>query len=880
MVIPQSAAIRINIVLFISFLLSIVSAVACALIQQWCYQYLRFAYPRAAPHERGRVRTYLFQGLNVFPMRRFTYGTHVLLHISVILFFYAIGEFFYNVDRSVGVVIRYALIVSAVIYALLSISPLIFSNSPYNTPMTPLLRAAFIILRIIFRLPWWCPRWLRNEPFDLTGLQYYKGIDFDAAHLLSIEAEKRAEKLEPRAMEWLFTENDFSDSDMDTFLASFPGYISSHHTKRHRLDEYLSANHVLTRIKEHLITCATSVELSEEASVTRVYSCINALRLIFQYTRKEKEKDKDTNPGKLEEVLQSQRLYDKGFMDELQALSDIVDPRIALRASCIRALAVQSLLTQLYHPDTRISESPQFPPSLIPFYEYCFPNDSTDTLQQIVNGRRPNQKEITRLRNNFLYDGPLANLIALAKDVRKRKHAPPSSFSFCWKTFDILLTQFGTIHSDPSSDDPTVNSAKSDFDNLYVETHRHVLNEKMGFRMTPLLEVLDIVDRRLRLIMIFSSRPKYHSRASAVFGKEYLRSGDLLEAFAHCLPDFIATNSESPDVCMDLVEKVVNRDDLWSNLQGILWTTQKSESISSTPDRLRVFECCCNVLDVAFSVLERSEEVDWRAPEFGSLWQHFESFITHGFQGAFMGRSASFRISIIKAQFCKVLLAQIWSDVNRKNFLSFQTQWDVASLAKLIYYLGLRDEDDPEFWNSYFSGGHIGPEFTDKALKMIKIIARDGPLSIFCQLGHLATSTILSRHSGLEQKDIRKVLELQDKLMADKRLPLNGASDTVWMELGRLREQATDLCGATSGSGCTGEEENLLQDLLWRIDHVRNLRVDCSVGPAEELPSAVTQRVEFNKGLSINTSTTETSEGGEYRFGRETSILLLRRAFY
>ncbi len=55
MTIPQSSAIRINIVLFLSFFLSVVSAVACALIQQWCDEYLEFAYPRVAPHERGRV---------------------------------------------------------------------------------------------------------------------------------------------------------------------------------------------------------------------------------------------------------------------------------------------------------------------------------------------------------------------------------------------------------------------------------------------------------------------------------------------------------------------------------------------------------------------------------------------------------------------------------------------------------------------------------------------------------------------------------------------------------------------------------------------------------------------------------------------------------
>jgi len=84
---PPPIAIRVNIVLFLSFFLSIMSAVACALIRQWCNEYMKNAYPRAAPHECGHVRTYLFQGLDQFQMRRVMYGTHVLLHISVFLFF-------------------------------------------------------------------------------------------------------------------------------------------------------------------------------------------------------------------------------------------------------------------------------------------------------------------------------------------------------------------------------------------------------------------------------------------------------------------------------------------------------------------------------------------------------------------------------------------------------------------------------------------------------------------------------------------------------------------------------------------------------------------------------------------------------------------------
>ena len=271
---PPSSAVRINIVLFLSFFLSVMSAVGCALVQQWCDEYKKFAYPRAAPRTQGCVRTYLYRGLKDFHMMRFMVGIHALLHISVFLFFWAISDFFYTVNHSFGTVTRYALIGSLITYMLLSIHPLIFINSPYNTPMTRPLRAACIILRIIIRTPVWFPQLIRWKDYDLTGLQYYEGIHHNRGRLYSIEAENQAKKLEPYAMKWLFTDNDFSDSDMDKFLEGLPGYMSSSHTDKSQLYEYLTAEHIKTRIKGHFISCATSVELSEEASIARVFSCV------------------------------------------------------------------------------------------------------------------------------------------------------------------------------------------------------------------------------------------------------------------------------------------------------------------------------------------------------------------------------------------------------------------------------------------------------------------------------------------------------------------------------------------------------------------------------------------------------------------------------
>ena len=212
------------------------------------------------------------------------------------------------------------------------------------------------------------------------------------------------------------------------------------------------------------------------------------------------------------------------------------------------------------------------------------------------------------------------------------------------------------------------------------------------------------------------------------------------------------------------MEKVVRHDDLWASLQVNLWNTQSDRP---TPDKLRVFEDCCTVIDLAFSALEDSRDVDWRAPEFGSLTQHFG----HYFQGAIMGRVTSFRVGLIKARFCNAILAQFWNDLDREGTLSFRSQWDVACFARLVDSHGLLDKEDAKFWDSYIDGGHMA-DFMGKAVEMIKIAECDGPLLIFYHLGLLTSAALPLDQSGLDVKDIKSVLKLQKKVIKNKRLPL------------------------------------------------------------------------------------------------------------
>jgi len=273
------------------------------------------------------------------------YGTHVVLHISAaFLFFWALSDWFYTVHTAVGAVSRYCLVASLVVYVALSLLPLKYSDSPYNAPLTYPIGACYMRLRYFsFTVPWLPQCWpiSRKRPPHPDPKEKH----FKREVLIFHEAEKRSADVELYDMKWLLKENDLGDHDMDKFLLveGLPGYMSSYHTKEHRLDTYLPADYILYRIRGHFLTCAASSELSEEESITRMSRCVESLRLIFQCSIKP---DQGCSHGP---DLLGQKMYSKKVIFDFQTLCRLKDPRIALRASCVRGLAVQGLLTQFAH---------------------------------------------------------------------------------------------------------------------------------------------------------------------------------------------------------------------------------------------------------------------------------------------------------------------------------------------------------------------------------------------------------------------------------------------------------------------------------------------------------------------------------------------------
>ncbi|KAI0260600.1 hypothetical protein BC834DRAFT_537708 [Gloeopeniophorella convolvens] len=436
-----SSAVRINILMFLSLFLSVSSALASILIQQWAREYLQYSQPSAAPHRRGRVRAYLFLGLRQFQMGSLVYGVPVFLHVSVFLFFWALSDFLHTVNSTVGTVARFCVVALVAIYIALSACPLIFTNSPYRTALTTPIRACAVLFqsalfyagRVPFRTYGPYPGW--------RGTRTRRPINAGRAVVLSKKANSDTitPKLDSSVLHWLLQELD--ERGMDAFLEGLPGYVTSPLADARRLVKGLSADKILLRIREHFTTCVTSSELSPPACISRTRVCISSLHLLSG------SMDTSSEQGGLDSV------YTESILDHLQSLCNIKDQEVSLRAACVRSLVLQGFWTP-FTPSTygNIPTEP-FPDYLVPVYKFLLPRIELPSFQwESLGGTRMGSLQVPQLDNQVnqafwtrvLHDGPLINLSILANIVISQVQEGGVDFTMCWDTFDVLVESCGS----------------------------------------------------------------------------------------------------------------------------------------------------------------------------------------------------------------------------------------------------------------------------------------------------------------------------------------------------------------------------------------------------------------------------------------------------
>ena len=234
---PSTSAIRVNILWFISLVLSLMCALLATLMQQWVRRYLQTTQRWYAPYKRARIRTFFAEGIERFGLPAAVEALPALLHVSVFLFFAGLVDFLININHTVAFSLLSAVVVGMSAYFLFTILPLIYSNSPYQTPLTNLLwifqqTTLLISLDLLRRLVKFMYEHTGIVVWKLYGRILFKLDDHSRRFRQGLSRSREAialrqpTEMDSRALSWALDALD-EDHELEEFVAAIPGYYRS-----------------------------------------------------------------------------------------------------------------------------------------------------------------------------------------------------------------------------------------------------------------------------------------------------------------------------------------------------------------------------------------------------------------------------------------------------------------------------------------------------------------------------------------------------------------------------------------------------------------------------------------------------------------------------
>ncbi|KAJ7599562.1 hypothetical protein C8J56DRAFT_191413 [Mycena floridula] len=125
-----------NIVWFISLGLSLACALTATLIQQWASDYTHAIERRQDPEKRGRIRAFLFEGVETSNLPAIVEATPLLLHASLFSFLIGLVFFISPLNTVVTFLLIAILAICGSAYLCATIIPLIVIASPIRTPLS------------------------------------------------------------------------------------------------------------------------------------------------------------------------------------------------------------------------------------------------------------------------------------------------------------------------------------------------------------------------------------------------------------------------------------------------------------------------------------------------------------------------------------------------------------------------------------------------------------------------------------------------------------------------------------------------------------------------------------------------------------------------
>jgi Family of unknown function (DUF6535) len=134
---PPNYAIWVNSLWFLSLCMSLTSAILATMLQQWARRYVRNTEkPRYTPHDGARIRALFARGLKKLRFSWVAEAIPLLIHMSLILFFTGLLIYLFNIHHTVFYAAVWWIGLSAAVYFVITILPVLRVDSPYYSPFS------------------------------------------------------------------------------------------------------------------------------------------------------------------------------------------------------------------------------------------------------------------------------------------------------------------------------------------------------------------------------------------------------------------------------------------------------------------------------------------------------------------------------------------------------------------------------------------------------------------------------------------------------------------------------------------------------------------------------------------------------------------------
>jgi Family of unknown function (DUF6535) len=206
---PSASDVRVNTYWFFGLVCSLSAALLATLVQRWAQDYMHIFNRHSHPLRIARLRQYLYEGIKHWKMQAIAEAVPGLIHISLFLFFIGLADFLLSTYAIVGKITIIPISVSAMIYIISSIAPVIFPQSPYRTSFSG--------------LAWRIARCYRSFKDRFGGTPKLFSWDMADGQLELAMAENDARKdRDEEAIRWLVS-NLTGDTEMESLASGIPG---------------------------------------------------------------------------------------------------------------------------------------------------------------------------------------------------------------------------------------------------------------------------------------------------------------------------------------------------------------------------------------------------------------------------------------------------------------------------------------------------------------------------------------------------------------------------------------------------------------------------------------------------------------------------------